>query len=669
MNDEKKTKQELVDEISKLRQRIARLEKDQIRHTLIEERLMECEKIYTQIIENLSEGIWIVDKDWCSVFVNSKMLEIVGYTKEEIIGKILFSFMDREMVQTCKRELKSIKGHGMKEEKECGFLRKDGERIWTYLRIVPLINAEGDHFGAIVCVLDITEHKQVLKKRMNSVRKYYELYENLRDGSAAVNMDRTITEFNSAFQRMLGYTREELYRLKCTDITPQKWHSHEEKILNEQVIKRGYSDIYEKEYKRKDGTIFPVELRTYLIRDGNEKPVGMWAIVRDVTERKRLEEQLFQAQKMDAIGILAGGVAHDFNNHLTIIIGYCDYLIMLLEEQDYVRKKIEEIKKAGERAASLTHQLLAFSRRQMLQPKVFDLNDLVTEMEKMLKRLIEENIVLVTNLEKKLKNIKADEAQIEQVIMNLAINAKEAMPEGGTLTIKTENVTIDKNKSKRILDSRPGEFVCLSVDDTGIGMEPETLSHIFDPFFTTKKKGSGLGLSVSYGIVKQHDGWINVNSESGAGSSFKVYLPASSLPPEKSDGEVYLLSEFQGRGERVLLVEDEKMVREFASETLKSYGYVVAEAESAEEAIDIFEKEKGRFDVVFSDVVLPDMTGIDLVDELLSRNQKMKVLMSSGYFDRKSKYPLIQEKGFVFLQKPYSIAELLKALREIIELS
>ncbi|MGQ9627817.1 MAG: ATP-binding protein, partial [Anaerolineae bacterium] len=391
------------------------------------------------------------------------------------------------------------------------------------------------------------------------------------------------------------------------------------------------------------------------------------AIGRDITKQVRLEEQLRQSQKMEAIGRLAGGVAHDFNNLLTTILGYSDFLLYRLGPEDPLRGDIETIRKAGERAASLTRQLLAFSRRQMLQPRVLDLNLVVAEVEKMLRRLIGEDIELVSILEPSLKRVKADLGQIEQVIMNLAVNARDAMPEGGTLAIKTENVTVDEEYCKFVPEARPGEFVRLSIEDTGVGMDKEIRQHLFEPFFTTKEGGTGLGLAVVYGIVKQHEGWINVYTEPGQGSTFKVYLPAFSLEPEGEPEKRVSLEEFRGRGEKILVVEDDEGVREFATRVLRENGYVVFEAATAEEALDVFEGEKEDFHLVFSDVVLPDKPGLQLIDELLTRKPELRVLLSSGYADRKSQWRIIRERGFRFLQKPYASADLLRVIREIIE--
>jgi signal transduction histidine kinase/CheY-like chemotaxis protein len=396
---------------------------------------------------------------------------------------------------------------------------------------------------------------------------------------------------------------------------------------------------------------------------------------REISERKQAEEekeklqaQLLQIQKMEAIGILAGGVAHDFNNILTAILGYTDLAMMKVDEADPLYRDLKQIDISATRAASLTRQLLLFSRRQPMEFTSFNLNTTVDNLLKMLHRLIGEDIAIKTELDPELWTVQADAGNIEQVIMNLTVNARDAMPEGGTLTIKTENMHVDEDYCKTYTYAHPGRFVCISVQDTGVGMDKEIIDSIFEPFFTTKGpgKGTGMGLSVVYGIVKQHDGWVNVYSEPGQGSTLKIYLPASSLKAEDETKETISLKGLQGSGERILLVEDEEEVREFATMVLGENGYVVYDAANAEEALDIFDKEAGSFDLIFSDVVLPGKSGIQLVDQLISHKPEIRILLSSGYTDHKSQWPVIRERGFRFLQKPYGLTDLLRAIREAI---
>jgi len=314
--------------------------------------------------------------------------------------------------------------------------------------------------------------------------------------------------------------------------------------------------------------------------------------------------------------------------------------------------------------------LLLFSRKQPMKLTLLNANNRVDDLLKMLNRLIGEDIAVTTDLEPDLWMVRADEGNIEQVIMNLVVNAKDAMSmtNGGKLTIKTENVTLNEEHCRGIPEAWPGKFVCLSVADTGVGMDEETIQHIFEPFFSTKDagKGTGLGLSVVYGIVQQHGGWINVHSDPRQGSTFNVYLPAFSVKPEDETKETTSLQELQGSGERILVVEDEEGIRELATKMLSENGYIVFEAANAKEALDIFERENGELHLVFSDVVLPDKNGIELVDQLLLLKPELRILLSSGYTNEKLQWPVIRGRDFRFLQKPYALVSLLQAIREVI---
>ena len=404
----------------------------------------------------------------------------------------------------------------------------------------------------------------------------------------------------------------------------------------------------------------------YILKD-NMSRLGLAVLA--VLEKKTLKMQLIQAQKMEVIGTLAGGIAHDFNNLLGVIIGYSDYILDTMDKGDQIYKFIENIKAAGQQGADLTDQLLAFSRKQVIQTEILSLNMVISETEKILRRLLGEEIELVSKLETELWPVEADRGQINQILMNLSINARDSMDEGGKIVIKTENVEIDEEFCRRLSYARPGKFICMSIEDEGTGMDQETQAHIFEPFFTTKEtgKGTGLGLSVIYGIVKQHNGWVTVESEPGKGSVFRVYLPASVTSEVKETMGETSVEGLQGHGERVLLVEDQEMLREFAAQILTENSYVVSVAEKAEEALDLFEREKGKFDIVFSDVVLPDVSGVKLADSLLIKKPELKILLTSGYMDNKSQWSVIKEKGFPFLQKPYTPWEVLKAIKEALK--
>jgi PAS domain S-box-containing protein len=391
------------------------------------------------------------------------------------------------------------------------------------------------------------------------------------------------------------------------------------------------------------------------------------AVLLDITGRRHLEEQLRQAQKMEAVGMLAGGVAHDFNNLLTIITGYSQLILNNIGMDDSNRHSVEQIMKAGERAAALTKQLLAFSRRQVLQPKVLELNKLVTSLATMLQRLIGEDIDLRLVLPPELGRVSADPGQIEQVLMNLVVNARDAMPKGGVLTVETANKRLDENYAGRHISVKPGDYVLLAVSDTGAGMDQATQSRLFEPFFTTKGsgKGTGLGLSTVFGIVKQSGGSVEVYSEPGRGTSVKVYLPRIDQPVSV-DPQSAKKKNIRG-SETILLVEDDEMVRTLVRETLQRDGYRILDAPGPIEARRMAEQHKQPIQLMITDVVMPKVSGRELADQLSKKRPDMKVLYMSGYTDNAILNNGILQKEVAFLQKPFTPGALIEKVREVLE--
>jgi PAS domain S-box-containing protein len=388
----------------------------------------------------------------------------------------------------------------------------------------------------------------------------------------------------------------------------------------------------------------------------------------DITERKHLEEQLRQSQKMEAIGRLAGGIAHDFNNLLTAIIGYSQLLLSRLEAGNPMQEELEEIKKAGERAASLTRQLLAFSRKELLQPQVLDLNDLVANLDKMLRRLIGEDIELVTIFGPRLELVEADPAQLEQVVLNLVVNARDAMPQGGKIVIETTNLELDEAYAQQHVAVSPGRYVMLAVSDHGCGMNAETLKHIFEPFYTTKHhaEGTGLGLSTVYGVVKQSGGNVWVYSEEGQGTTFKVYLPQVNpvLDIRKTEA---LSTAVVGGTETVLLAEDEKLVRKFVRSILESNGYTVLEAQHGSEALRLALQHPGPIHLLLTDMVMPLMDGKLLAQRMLGLRPGIRVLYMSGYSENAVVHHGVLESGMAFIEKPFTVERLARKVREALD--
>ena len=476
-----------------------------------------------------------------------------------------------------------------------------------------------------------------------------------------------IKRANRATARLLGLEFSQLVGQPCYQVVHGRPEPFPECPVRQMLLtgQEARCDIVEPQSGRVfDATATP-------LRDSGGTVLGCVEVLRDITERKRAEEHLRQSQKMEAIGRLAGGVAHDFNNLLTAITGYSDLALGRLREGNGLRKHLLEIKKAGERAASLTRQLLAFSRRQVLVPQVLDLNAIVADVRKMLRRLISEDIDLVTIAAPDLGCVRADPGQMEQVIMNLAVNARDAMPQGGKLTIETANVELDESYARSHLGATPGRYVMLVVSDTGCGMDAETLSHIFEPFYTTKEegKGTGLGLATVYGIVKQSGGHISVASGLGQGTTFRIYLPRveGAVGPVRAS----LRAHKQLRGtETVLLVEDDPAVRDVVREVLQSRGYEVLEATGSSQALKIAQRHVPRpIHLVLADVVLPDMSGPQLADRLAGLYPKMKVLYMSGYtdaaVDRRGQF----NSGVPYIQKPFAAEVLARKVREILDSS
>jgi len=417
-----------------------------------------------------------------------------------------------------------------------------------------------------------------------------------------------------------------------------------------------------------------VEISSTVVKDTKGK-VRTIAQLLDITERKRaeaekqaLEAQLFQSQKMEAIGTLAGGIAHDFNNLLTIIQGHAQLMMAAKNESDQEHYELKQIVNAAFRAAQLTRQLLLFSRKQEMAFEILNPNKTIVNLSKMLERLIGENIVINLQLDDNLWNIEADEGNLEQVIMNLVVNARDAMPHGGTLTIKTENLELSEQDCALIPHSNPGNFICLTIQDTGCGVPTEVIDKIFDPFFTTKEagKGTGLGLSVAYGIIKKHNGWINVESEPEKGTIFTICLPAS----QKSVLDAFTPKDQQaqklGKGEPILVIEDDNDVRKFIITILRHYNYVPLEAADAAAATTIFQKEKIK--LIVCDVILPDKNGVLLVEEFLSTQADIPIIMCSGYADEKVQHDIIKKKNFRYLQKPIKAPTFLDLVQETLAL-
>jgi len=489
-------------------------------------------------------------------------------------------------------------------------------------------------------------------------------------GDAIVSADSRgeITYFNPGAERAFGYSAEEAIGRPLTLLMPERLQEAHRRGL-QRYLKTGEARVIgrpvELTGKRKDGTEFPVELS--LASWGGGKAPSFVAIIRDITDRKKLETRLQQAQKMDAVGRLAGGIAHDFNNLLTVIAGYSDLLLEKLAVDDSSRADVSEIKRAAERAAGLTSQLLAFSRQQVLQPRVLELSSVVTQVDNLLRRLIGENIELITRLDHDTGRVKADPGLLEQILINLALNARDAMPQGGKLTIETGNVDLDEADARTHIPAIPGRYVALALSDTGVGMDKETQARIFEPFFTTKPKGkgTGLGLAMVYGTVKQSQGFIWVYSERGLGTTVKIHFPrvddvAEPVAPTRLEAVV------RG-GETVLVAEDEEAVCALSRKILETRGYEVLTAANGADALGIAERHTGPIQLLITDVVMPGMSGRELAQRLTAVRPSARVLFVSGHSDEVITHHGVLDPGTAFLQKPFTAEALARKVREVLD--
>jgi two-component system, cell cycle sensor histidine kinase and response regulator CckA len=872
--------------------------------------LVASETRVREILDNMQDAYLRVGGDGRIAMVSPSAVSLYGYgSMQEMIGlpaPVLYASEDerRGLLERLGRDgsVRDYIGQGR---------RQDGSCFWVSLNARRLADGQAECF-----VRDISERKRAEETLRASEEKYRKLHESMRDGYAFVTLDGVIRDSNQAFRDMVGYQPEELARLTYVDLTPACWHEMEAAIVRDQILVRGYSDVYEKDYRRKDGTIIPIELRSFLIGDEAGHPQGVWAIVRDITqrrqqtqelrlkdaaiahstnaiaiaeldgrlryvngawerlhgypavevvgrnatelwpddvawfsqalgqaqstvceramqrkdgaifyaqvsvslvldergqpsgvlvsevdvterrftqqalmesqillrsivdgttdmvwsvdpvtfgltffnhglrdhflrvrrialamgmrpedmyptehfvstwrafyqralqevsynieypgiagdrvldltfnllrregaaygicvfakditgrkqaqqERERLEDQLRVSQKMDAIGRLAGGVAHDFNNLLSVILSYTGFAIDQVPDGDPCKRDLAQVRKAAESAASLTRQLLAFSRKQVLQPVPLDLNQIVAGVEAMLRRIVGEDIVVVQALAPDLGLTLADPGQIEQVLMNLVVNARDAMPDGGTLTIATANVEIDGAQAAELAGIEPGPFVALAMSDTGCGIDQATQARLFEPFFTTKEKGkgTGLGLSMAFGFVKQSGGDIQVMSEPGRGSTFRIYLPRATAPAAMAQPEVP--GGLPTGEETILVVEDEEALREAARRSLMNAGYQVVAAANGIEALRLWEEHNGRFDLVLTDVIMPEMSGKTLASRLAEASPGTKILFMSGYTDDTIAHHGILDPGTHFIAKPFTPSGLALKVREVLD--
>src|SRR6266404_4165288 len=633
----------------------------------IRRQLIEREELFHLISENAADMIAVVDLEGRRIFNSLSYQKILGYSPEQLQESSGFEQIhpdDRERVKNAAKEARET---GAGTVLEYRFRQNNGN--WMVLESVASVirNENGEPEKLVIVNRDITERKKVQEALVRSEASFRSLVEGAPHGIYRATTTGQFLQVNPALQRMLGYeSAQELFK---ADLATQVFRNISDyQLMNESLANANELKDIELEWKRSDGEPIVVRCSGHRVDAKDGGPGYFEVFAEDVTEKRTLGRQLRMAQKMEAIGRLSGGIAHDFNNLLGVIIGYSGVLKKSLDKSQPTYEYAMEIEKAGQRAASLTRQLLASSRQQVLTPSVLSLNALVSDMEKMLPRLLGEDIEVSLSLEPELGNVKADQSQIEQVIMNLAVNARDAMPTGGKMQVQTSNVQLDLVYTWNHPGSKVGEYVLLAVTDTGMGMDAGTLTHIFEPFFTTKErgKGTGLGLATVYGIVKQSNGYISVESTPGKGTAFKMYLPRVEDQPVVAKPEVVSPDSLRG-SETILLVEDSGPLRELAKSFLKSAGFRVFSAESGEDALEVGNRFGGTFDLLLTDVVMPGMNGRILAEHLLPRHPGMRVLYMSGYTDGFIAGHGVLEPGTHLLHKPFTEEVLIRRVREILD--
>jgi two-component system, cell cycle sensor histidine kinase and response regulator CckA len=633
----------------------------------IRRQLLEREELFHLISENAEDMIAIVDMEGKRIYNSLSYQKALGYTSEELQASSAFEQIHPDDRERVRKAAESARKSGIGETLEYRLRHKNGTWLVLESRSSVILDDKGKPEKLVIVNRDITERKRTEEALLRSEAGFRSVVEDAPFGVYRASTNGRFLQVNPALQKMLGY--ESTADLLKTDLAHGLFrHPGEHRRFTDLLGRTDEVKDVEMEWKRRDGTPMTVRCSARTVKDDTGVPAYFEVFAEDVTEKRVLERQLRMAQKMEAIGRLSGGIAHDFNNLLGVIIGYSGVLKRSLAQDAALLEHALEIEKAGQRAASLIKQLLAFSRQQVLTPAILNLSTLALDMEKMLPRLLGEDIEVSLVLDPGLGNVKADQSQVEQIIMNLAVNARDAMPTGGKLKIETANVELDVAYTRTHPGSKVGRYVMLAVTDTGEGMTSETLAHIFEPFFTTKErgKGTGLGLATVYGVVKQSNGYIWVESAAGKGSSFKIYLPRhiGSACQEEPGGN----SEEKLRGsETILLVEDAEPLRKLTQTFLEAGGFRVLSAENGEHAIEVAAKHGALFDLLLTDVVMPGINGRVLAEQLSRRQPGLNVLYISGYTDAFIAGHGVLEEGIHLLHKPFTEEVLIRKVREVID--
>jgi PAS domain S-box-containing protein len=629
-----------------------------------EKSAIESEAQYRLLFESSPTPMWVFDRNSLAFLaVNEAAIRQYGFSRHDFADMTLLDIRPDADIPRLLKHMAQTKP-GLQNAEVWRHRRKDGSIIHVEVTAHSL-NFQGRD-AELVLAHDITDRKKAEERLRQSEERFSKAFRSSPFGiTIATESEGRIVDANAAFLKMVGYTREEVIGRTARELNIWS-EAHRSNLKHQQLVNQDPAKLFEALFQAGSGETKLVQFATERIQL-HDVPCVL-AIVHDVTEARRLEEQLRRAQKMEAMGRLAGGIAHDFNNLLSVIIGYCDLSQGHLRNEHPVAQHIEQIKKAGERAASLTRQLLAFSRQQVLHPRILNLNAVVESTNKMLLRLIGEDVSLVFKPEESLNSVRVDLGQIEQVLMNLAVNARDAMPEGGKIVIETANIHLDETYSQIHEVIKPGPYVMLSVSDTGVGMDQATLSRVFEPFFTTKEpsRGTGLGLSTVYGIVKQSNGYIWVYSEPFRGTAVKIYFPSVDQPAESLVPSRTNVSLPAGI-ETILLVEDDEALRKVTTSLLQMSGYKVLEANNAASATELSHRHEGEIALLLTDVIMPGKSGPDLALDVKRDRPDISILYASGYTGDIIAHQGVLDPGITLLSKPFSKETLLNTVRTVLD--